>query len=412
MLFVSPLENLNFSNAYIRAVPYSIMSNNEDHFYSNLPVHKMPLHQLLIQNRLFEKVVASWYVIITDIKSSTAAVNLGLHENVNLVATGSIVAVLNIAFKANISVPFFFGGDGATFIVPPGIVDDVMKSLLKYKDNTLQNFNLELRTGIIPVAEIYKEGHSLNICRFSSAETFSIPIVLGDGLAYAEQVIKGEHYLLAGHDTASDEIDLSGMQCRWDKIEPPENSDEVVTLIVIASETEQQASVFSKVIHHLDQIYGSPEKRQPISVSKLIFKTSFNSLGKEMKHRLGKIKFFELLKSWFINIYGYIYFRTARGKKYLKQLVEMSDTLVIDGRINTVITGTAQQRLALQKELNQLEKDNKILYALYVSGESIMSCYVRDLEDDHIHFVDGADGGYTQAAGILKQKIRDKLGAD
>ncbi|MBT2561628.1 DUF3095 domain-containing protein [Pedobacter sp. ISL-68] len=387
------------------------MQNSEDHFYSNLPIHKIPLYQLLIQNQLFEKVVASWCVIITDIKRSTAAVNSGLHENVNLIATGSIVAVLNIAFKANISVPFFFGGDGASFIVPPSIVDDVMKSLLKYKDNTLRNFNLDLRTGIVPVEEIYKQGHTLNICRFSSAETFSIPIVLGDGLAYAEQIIKGENYLLTGHDTASNEIDLSGMQCRWDKIEPPESNDEVVTLIVIAPEITQQAAVFSKVIHHLDQIYGTPEKRQPISVSKLIFKTSFNSLGKEMKHRIGKIKLFELIKSWLINIYGYIYFRTERGRKYLKQLVEMSDTLVIDGRINTVITGTAQQRLILEKALDQLEKNNEILYGLYVSDESIMSCYVRDLEDDHIHFVDGADGGYTQAAGILKQKISDKLNA-
>ncbi|CAH0184164.1 DUF3095 family protein [Pedobacter sp. Bi36] len=392
-------------------MPNQIMQNSEDHFYSNLPIHKIPLYQLLIQNLLFEKVVASWCVIITDIKRSTAAVNSGLHENVNLIATGSIVAVLNIAFKANISVPFFFGGDGASFIVPPSIVDDVMKALLKYKDNTLRNFNLDLRTGIMTVEEIYKQGRTLNICRFSSAETFSIPIVLGDGLAYAEQIIKGENYLLTGHDTASNEIDLSGMQCRWDKIEPPENSDEVVTLIIIASEITQQAAVFSKVIHHLDQIYGTSEKRQPISVSKLIFKTSFNSLGKEMKHRIGKIKLFELIKSWLINIYGHIYFRTERGKKYLKQLVEMSDTLVIDGRINTVITGTAQQRLTLEKALNQLEKNNEILYGLYVSGESIMSCYVRDLEDDHIHFVDGADGGYTQAAGILKQKISDKLNA-
>jgi len=385
------------------------MPDTEDHFYSNLPIHKMPLHQLLVKNQLFKEVVASWSVIITDIKRSTAAVNSGLHENVNLIATGSIVAVLNIAYKANISVPFFFGGDGATFIVPPSIVDDVMKSLLKYKDNTLQNFNLELRAGIVPVKQIYKQGHSLNICRFSSAGTFSIPVILGDGLAYAEQIIKGDDYLLAGHDPASDEIDLSGMQCRWDKIAPPENSDEVVTLIVLASEIEKQAVVFSKVIHHLDQIYGSPEKRQPISVSKLIFKTSFNSLGKEMKHRLGKIKFFELIKSWCINIYGYIYFRTEQGKKYLKQLVEMSDTLVIDGRINTVITGTEKQRLALQKALDKLETDNEIVYALYVSGESIMSCYVRDLEDDHIHFVDGSEGGYTQSAGILKQKIRSKL---
>jgi hypothetical protein len=388
------------------------MSDNQDHFYANLPVNKIPLYQLLVDNQLFKEVPIDWCVIITDIKNSTSAVNSGLHENVNLIATGSIVTVLNIAFKANISVPFFFGGDGATFIVPPRIVDDVMKSLLKYRDNTLQNFNLDLRAGIVAVDEIYKKGHTLKISRFSSSETFSIPIILGDGLAYAEQIIKGEDYLLSGHNTASDEIDLSGMQCRWDKIEPPENSEEVVTLIVIAQNCEKQAGVFSKVIRHLDQVYGSAEKRQPISVSKLIFRTSFNSLGQEMKHRFGKIKIFELIKSWLINIYGYIYFRTQSGKKYLKQLVEMSDTLVIDGRINTVITGTEKQRLTLQNELNKLEKGGEILYALYVSGESIMSCYVRDLEDDHIHFVDGAEGGYTQAAGILKQKIRAKLLAE
>ncbi|QDW24536.1 DUF3095 domain-containing protein [Pedobacter sp. KBS0701] len=388
------------------------MPSNQDHFYSNLSTNKILLYQLLVKKHLFKQIPLDWHVIITDIKSSTAAVNAGLHENVNLIATGSIVAVLNTAFKANITVPFFFGGDGATFIVPPGIVDGVMKSLLKYKNNTSENFNIDLRVGIVPVAEIYARGHNLQICKFASAETFSIPIVLGDGLAYAEKLIKGEDYLLSGHDTASDEIDLSGMQCRWDKIEPPENSEEIVTLIVIAQDYGQQADVFSKVIHHLDQIYGSPEKRQPISVSKLIFRTSFNSLGQEMKHRLGKIKFFELVKSWFINIYGYIYFRTDRGKKYLKQLVEMSDTLVIDGRINTVITGTAKQRLALAQVLNQLEKNNEILYAFYVSGESVMSCYVRDLEDDHIHFVDGADGGYTRAAGILKQKISHKFNVE
>ena len=385
------------------------MSDNHDHFYSNLPINKISLAQLLLDNQLFKEIPEDWHVIITDIKSSTAAVNSGLHQNVNLIATGSIVTVLNIAFKANILVPFFFGGDGATFIVPSYIVDQVMKSLLKYRENTLQNFNLDLRAGIVAVEEIYKKGHKLKISRYSSSKTFSIPIVLGDGLAYAEQIIKGDDYLLSGHDTSNDEIDLSGMQCRWDKIQPPENSEEVVTLIVIAQKCEQQAEVFSKVIHHLDKIYGNAEKRQPISVSKLIFRTSFNSLGQEMKHRLGKVKIFELIKSWFINIYGYIYFRTESGKKYLKQLVEMSDTLVIDGRINTVITGTEKQRLTLQQELDKIEKDGCILYALYVSGESIMSCYVRDLEDDHIHFVDGAEGGYTQAAAILKQKIRNKL---
>ena len=34
-----------------------------------------------------------------------------------------------------------------------------------------------------------------------------------------------------------------------------------------------------------------------------------------------------------------------------------------------------------------------------------MSCYVRNMNDKHVHFVDGAEGGYTKAAGVLKKKI-------
>lgn len=382
-------------------------SNNSAHFYSNLKVNKNPLSELLLMNKLFHSVPNDWFVILTDIKSSTNAVLAGLHENVNLIATGSIVTVLNIAFKANISIPFFFGGDGATFIVPPSIVELAMKSLSLYRANTLTNFNLELRTGIISVAEIYQNNHELRICKYSSTENFSIPVVLGNGLNYAEKIIKGDDYLVADQDTKNQELDLSGMQCRWDKIEPPEHSEEVVTLIILVQNYDKQAKVFSKVIKHIDRVYGLPEKRQPISIPKLIFRTSFNNLGKEMRSRIGKINFLELVKTWCINLYGYIYFRTDSGKNYLKKLVEMSDTLVIDGRINTVITGTEKQRLILQKALNEMENDQEILYGLFVSSESVMSCYVRDLEDDHIHFVDGSEGGYTKAASVLKQKLKN-----
>ncbi|WP_316795433.1 DUF3095 domain-containing protein [Pedobacter agri] len=383
-----------------------MMSANQDHFFSNLPVNKISLQQLLLRKDLFKEVPNDWHIIITDIKSSTQAVQAGLHENVNLIATGSIVTVLNIAFKANISIPFFFGGDGATFVVPASIVDKSMSALQIYRRNTLANFNLDLRAGIVSVKEIYESGHHLNISRFSISKMFSIPIVLGDGLDYAEKIIKGENYLFSKDESSEEELDLSGMQCRWDKIQPPENSEEVVTLIAIAQDCKKQAEILSKIITQLDIIYGAPEKRQPISIPKLIFRTSFNNLGREMRHRIGKIKFFELVKTWFINAYGYIYFRTESGKKYLNQMVEMSDTLVIDGRLNTVITGTRLQRTKLEKALNQLEKNNEILYGIYVSGESVMSCYVRDLEDDHIHFVDGAEGGYTKAAAVLKEKIK------
>lgn len=382
------------------------MSENTDQFYNDLPANRMVLADLLVNAELFAEVPADWHVIITDIKRSTQAVFDGLHETVNLIATGSIVTVLNMAFRAGITIPFFFGGDGATFIVPPSIVDQAMRGLMLYQSNTSENFNLELRVGTVPVQQIYEKGHELQISKLSLSASFSIPVVLGNGLSFAEQLIKAEDYLFATGLSPAEELDLTGMQCRWDKIDPPENSQEIVTLLVVARAGIAPAQIFSQVMRQIDDIYGPPQKRQPISVAKLKLKSSFDRLGVEMRARIGKIRFFELMKSWLINLYGYIYFHTESGKNYLNKLVEMSDTLVIDGRINTVITGNEAQRLALIKVLDRFESSGDILYGIHISGDSVMSCYVRDLKDGHIHFVDGAEGGYTQAARQLKAKNR------
>src|SRR4051812_15678628 len=110
------------------------MSN--DQFYSQLEVNRIPLCELLSDEQLFTAIPEDWHVIITDIKGSTQAVIKGNHQDVNLIATGSIVTVLNIAFSMNITIPFFFGGDGATFIVPPSLIDKLMQALALYRANT------------------------------------------------------------------------------------------------------------------------------------------------------------------------------------------------------------------------------------------------------------------------------------
>lgn len=384
------------------------MSGNNDQFYADLAVQRMPLGDLLVNEKLFSEIPEDWHVIITDIKNSTQAVFGGKHETINLIATGSIVLVLNIAFNMNVTVPFFFGGDGATCIVPPVIHKKVMHALGLYKINTRQNFNLELRTGTIPVAEIYAKEHHLHITKYRSGEIFSIPVILGNGLNYAEKVIKGDDYMFAGTAAtdSEDELDLTGMQCRWDQIAPPDEKEEVVSLLVVASNGAMQSIAFKQVMDAIDRIYGLPQKRQPISINKLKFRTSFNNLGVEMRASLGRVKWLQLVKNWLVNLYGKIYFNTQSGENYLKSLVENSDTLVIDGKINTVISGTVKQRRALVKILDKLEKEAKIIYGLHISKASVMSCYVRDLKDDHIHFVDGAEGGYTQAAKMLKAKLK------
>lgn len=64
-------------------------SVKNDQFYSRLPVNHIALSDLLMEEHLFYPVPGN--------------VLNGMHENVNLVATGSIVTILNIAFKAGIT---------------------------------------------------------------------------------------------------------------------------------------------------------------------------------------------------------------------------------------------------------------------------------------------------------------------
>ena len=128
--------------------------NND--FYSDLPLHRIPVNQVLADESLFYKVPSDWHVIITDIKGSTIAVQSGLQQLVNLIATGSIIAALNIGKEEGILIPFFFGGDGATLLVPSSILEITMQALREHSINASNNYNLDLRVGQVPVHAVYE----------------------------------------------------------------------------------------------------------------------------------------------------------------------------------------------------------------------------------------------------------------
>jgi len=376
----------------------------EDQFYESLPVRQGAIGAIINQDDLFSTVPEEWEIVLTDIRSSSIAVAYGMHRTVNLIATGSIVCVLNIAHEHQVMIPFFFGGDGATFLMPGTLVEEVVETLLIYREQTENNFGMELRVGSLSVAEVYAAGQKLKITKYSNSPRFIIPVIIGNGLNYAEQQIKAADTFSVAKSSGRFDVNLSGLQCRWDRIAPPCDDNEVVTLLVSAVQLNNQGSAFSKVLTELDDIYGVPQKRQPISESKLRINSTLLDIGQAMLVRVGTQRWYNVIKEWISVIYGYFYFRTKSGKTYLTTLVEMADTLVLDGRINTVITGNRKQRERLLAALERLEASEEIHYGIHVSQASVMSCYVPDHKEGHIHFVDGSGGGYTQASRMLKEK--------
>lgn len=381
------------------------MSIENSDFYSSLKIHKLSVSKLVAQKELFTRVPGNWHILVSDIRDSSGAISKGNHNDVNLSATGSVIAVLNLAYRWGIRVPFFFGGDGAVFLIPDKILEKALAVLYKHKKNTYHNFGLDLRIGHVSVQEVYDQGLELKIARAQITNLLSIPLVLGKGLQFAEQQIK-ETEKSPKVDLSKAELDLSGMECKWEKVEPPIPGHEVMSLIIDGCESEDPSLVYSQILEKIDEIYGPHPHRSPITVNKLNPITGLRQIRSEMKSKQKKSNFIHLIKHWLMAVFGEIYLKnTAPGRNYMRKLVELTDNLTIDGRINTVITGTPAQRKLLLEYLNKMEITSKIKYGHHVSRQSIISCYVRDIHtDDHIHFVDGANGGYTKAAKNLKEK--------
>ena len=387
-------------------------------FYSELKSLKLSVNELLSSEAYFTTLPENWSVIVTDIANSTEAVKAGRHTDINLVAAGSLIAALNVARSYNTEIPYFFGGDGGTIIVPGELAEKVLAGLKAHRINCLKNFSLDLRIGSVSVTDIRKAGFEINIAKVVIGAELNKSVVIGDGLKYAENLIK-QHYQYDEAQKQKDlqvfdisALNLQGLECRWDKIKPPTQGLEVVCLLIEAAHVKDQLTVYKNVLKKLDEIYGETDKRHPLSVNRLRLINSFKKFQKEMLVRYSKWKLWYLVKLFFETIAGKIYFKynlkvnNVRGGDYLAKVIALSDTLSIDGRINTIVSGTSENRILFLEYLSQEEKKGLLYYGHHVSAESIMTCYIENMDNKHIHFVDGAGGGYTEAARELKSKFK------
>ena len=377
-------------------------------FYKSILKNKLPLTELLKDESLFSSVPKNWSIVVTDIKNSTVAVANGLHNDVNLCATGSIITVLNTikGIDKKIQIPYFFGGDGSTFIIPNNLVQPIIQALNNYSQHIANTLKLNLRVGHIQVEDVYSNKVTLRITKLRHNKYLTTPVVLGNGIKFAENYIK-QSFEIA--DTIKDKniaLNLEGMECRWDEIYPNEPQKKVICLLVNCEDEKKQAEIYGTIMNEINYIFGDLDNRNPITTLKLKLNTSLEKIRKEMYVKVGKNQSKYLINNWLITVFGKYYFKFFKaGKLYIYRVSQLSDTIMLDGSINTVISGNDKQIKRLQIFLDDLESKKKIIYGLHTTHASIMSCYIEDREEKHIHFVDGTEGGYTSAAIMFKNKV-------
>jgi hypothetical protein len=377
-------------------------------FYRDIKPLRLPLAQALADHSFFE-LPSDWFVVIADIKNSTAAVAEGRHNDVNLVAAGSLITALNIAKGKRVEIPFFFGGDGGAVLVPAEIAEDVVAALHRHNENAMKNFGLTLHLGSVLVRDILSQGDLLKIAKVQVGDNLTKALVIGNGLKIAEQHIKKSSVNTQAVSSTPD-LNMTGLECRWDKVKPPSEENEIVCYLVEATNQSMQTAVYHEVLTKMDEIYGSLESRSPLSVNRLKLLLNLKKMENEMKVKFGGWRTGYYFRMLFENILGQFFFGLnlklggIRGQDYLSQLIANADTLTIDGRINTIISGKTEKRKLLVDYLRTQEQKGVLIFGHHISKESIMTCYIENMNAKHIHFVDGSDGGYTEAAKELKAK--------
>lgn len=361
--------------------------------------------------------LADWFVVITDIVGSNAAISEGRYKDLNT-AGGLAAMALSNAF-GTLEFPFIFGGDGTTFLIPPELRDEAAELLADTARKVKEFFALELRVGIVPAREIYPRKHAIRVGKIRVSPHYVQAIITGDGVADAEKLVKtGSDYLVPYALSGHREADFTGFTCRWHDV--PSEGGETVALIVrfSAGDEEKNMQLWQSLLGAIEKHYGPESQHHPIKKSKLRHTPSRKIIWREAAAKAGrKGGLLFVLQTIRIAIESCVTLLSMRLHLPLRafhyKLIDLKSYKVIssdykkfDGTLKMVIRGTPAALAGLVRERNRLKAENTLQYGVHVSDRALLTCLLHADSAQEVHFVNAAEGGYALAAKMLKEQLR------
>ena len=380
-------------------------------FYSLIPSFQN--FNDVMSDSVYHVVPEDWFLILTDVRGSTKAIQEGRYRDVNMLGAGSITAVLNAIRPLDI--PYVFGGDGATLLVPSEVKDKCLEALAQQKWNARKNLNFDLRVGVVPVSKLLKGGQKIEVAKFEVSSGNYLAMFRGGGLSLAETWVKNkgpnnESFELP--ESADGVSDLTGLSCRWEPLQSRQGK--MLSLLIVAQKEKGSDQIYKKMIAELETILRSWQAANPVGLDNLKIQLSAERLTLEAKMKKGKRSF---LVSWFKNILNALFeisffkFNISVGgfdpKRYLQENVTNVDYKKFDDALRMVVDCREEQIQKIESLLLSAHQRGDIFYGIHVSNQALMTCLVFSASQGrHIHFIDGGDGGYAMAATQLKSQMK------
>ncbi len=363
------------------------------------------------------EITGAWHLAVCDLKNSTEACRKGLYREVNAVAVAFITALKNLIDKDECA--FLFGGDGALVLVPSEFKQAAEQTIAEVAHMAKASFYLDLRVGLVSLEALQKQGVSLLLGRYRSSAVLR-PFVFGGGAAgLAERMLKQGELPLPNQSSAGRQVSakFDGLECRWERI--PSGKAETVSWIFksFAPTKLEEFEDFARVVDLVGEVYGDRQEYHPLAEQNLNLTQNGKLLNPEFRIRSFHLpSIFRSAYFWFLRLQCFLGNLLMRNRikaggvdwgNYKSDLLANSDMCKVDDALCMVVAGSAAQREDLLNRLSGAFAKDQVLWGTCVSDAAFVTCLINSYERKHIHFVDGANGGYAEAAADLKQKLRE-----
>jgi Protein of unknown function (DUF3095) len=378
------------------------MTTPGNSFYGSIPVFRG--FASLMDPALYSPLPDDWSIGIADIVESTRAIAEKRYKAVNMAGAAVIAAVTN-ALEGR-EFPFVFGGDGASFAVAPDDLERAREALAATATWVKEDLDLAMRVALVPVRAVRAQGLDVRVARFGPSANLSYAMFSGGGLGWAEAAMKRGEFAVPAAASGT-QPDLTGLSCRFEEI-PSVRGLILSVLVVPARDADPKA--FRQLIEDVIALSerspdagrpvppgGPPLRWPPAGVEYEARAAREGSLFKRRAFVLANTLFAYLVMRFGITVGGFV------PKTYVQQVVENSDFRKYDDGLRMILDCTPELERALTQRLATAASAGIARYGLHRQDAAMMTCFTPSaLRSDHVHFIDGARGGYASAATALK----------
>lgn len=349
-----------------------------------------------------------WSIAVSDVANSTTEIRAGRYKHVNLAGAGTISAVAN---SLGGKIPLFiFAGDGARLAVPSSVAHIAADALSRAAMWARRDLDLDLRVGMVRVDAVRVAGFDVRAAFWRASDNVRYAMFSGGGMEWVEKQLKTGAIELAPSPIDNDP-DLTGLSCQWGPITP--KNGKILSLIVKPGRGASDPDFLSVISRVISVLEGSgsqspvpmdgPEVRWPsvlsIGLQSRVSHGGWGRVSRRLRVLLGTAMV------WFV-------FRLNprigqfEPSRYRREIAINTDFRKFDDGLLMTLDCSKKVIARLQAILDEAVSRSVLRYGMHIQDQAMITCIAPSvLSADHMHFVDGADGGYAVAA----RKLRDRI---